>query len=188
MQLTNVARSHGLYLGIICGLFLVCAFFSFFVPAPFSFLGTYLERIFTEARTLTGIDLFLFIFLNNVKAAFLGMIGGILFGIVPLLVAGVNGVVIGYVGALVTAREGFGELWRLLPHGIFELPALFFSLALGLRLGMLAWGEVQGVIDGKKHPSLLEGVREALLLFCVIILPLLLLAGIIESLLISQGV
>ena len=28
------------------------------------------------------------------------------------------------------------DLFRLLPHGIFELPAIFISLGLGLRFGM----------------------------------------------------
>jgi len=32
--------------------------------------------------------------------------------------------------------DGFLSLWRLLPHGIFELPAVFISLGMGLKIGM----------------------------------------------------
>ena len=38
-------------------------------------------------------------------------------------------------GELINFIEGILVLWRLLPHGIFELPAIFISLGLGLKLG-----------------------------------------------------
>jgi len=37
--------------------------------------------------------------------------------------------------------EGYGILWRLVPHGIFELPAVFISLGLGIKLGTFIFRE-----------------------------------------------
>ncbi len=170
------------------GLFLLCSGISFYFSSLFSFFDPYLEELFTQASTLEGWHLFWFIFWNNVRAAFVGMIGGIAFGLIPVGIGIMNGLVLGYVGALVTAEVGLSSLWRLLPHGIFELPALFLALALGLRLGVASGELVYSVIVGKKRDDFMQVLRFSCMAFIKIVMPLLLLAGIIESWLISAGV
>ena len=63
------------------------------------------------------------------------MIFGIVLGIFSIITAIANGYLLGFVSLLVVKQAGISVLWKLFPHGIFELPALFISLGLGLRLG-----------------------------------------------------
>jgi uncharacterized membrane protein SpoIIM required for sporulation len=77
-----------------------------------------------------------FIFLNNIKSAFFGMIFGVFFGIFPVIVTLVNGYFLGYVSSIAVKEGGAISLLSLLPHGIFELTAIFISLGLGLKLGI----------------------------------------------------
>jgi stage II sporulation protein M len=121
------------------------------------------------------IELFWFIFSNNIKVTFIGLISGIFFGILPLLTSIANGYLLGFVSSLVIIEENFLSLWRILPHGIFELPAVFISLGLGLKLGMF-------IFQKKKIKYLKKNLYNSLKVFFLIILPLLLVAAIIESL------
>ena len=73
--------------------------------------------------------------------------------------------------------EGGASLLKLLPHGIFELPAIFIALGIGLKLGTFPF---------QKEPekSLKRFLGNSIRVFLLIVLPLLLIAGIIEGLLI----
>ncbi len=170
------------------GVFLISALLSFSFPALFHFFDPFLVQLLAEAHDLHGLPLFFFIFKNNLLAAGMGVLGGVLFGIIPLGVGVVNGLLLGYVGAKVTATQGFVSLWRLLPHGIFELPALFLALALGIRLGVASGMLLLGFLRGSKKDDFLEVLSSSLITFCLMVLPLLFIAGVIESLLISVGV
>ena len=68
-------------------------------------------------------------------------------------------------------------LWRLLPHGIFELPAVIISIGIGIKIGLDIWKK-----DAKQR--LKRNFKEAIRLFIFVILPLLLIAGIIEGVLV----
>ncbi|HEU4965594.1 MAG TPA: stage II sporulation protein M [Bacilli bacterium] len=77
------------------------------------------------------------IFLNNLQAALAMLLFGIplCFPTVFMLLS--NGMVVGAVVNSTGAGTSFWEtmLFGLLPHGIFELPALFIAAAFGLKLG-----------------------------------------------------
>ena len=60
---------------------------------------------------------------------------GVLLGIFPLMSVIANGYLLGFVVAASVRSQGILILWRLFPHGIFEIPALFLSLGLGLKMG-----------------------------------------------------
>ncbi len=117
-----------------------------------------------------------FIFLNNLKASFLSMVFGISFGILPFIVGAFNGYLIGFVANETVAREGIWVLWKLFPHGIFELPAIIFSIAIGFKIGTDLFRQ-----DQKIKYNFREGFR----FFAFVIFPLLLIAGIIEGFLIG---
>jgi stage II sporulation protein M len=119
-----------------------------------------------------------FIFFNNLKSSFFGMSFGILFGIFPILVTIFNGYLLGFVSAFSVAGGGVLSLWKLLPHGIFELPAIFLSLGLGLRLGTL-------VFQKNKQKFLKENILRSLKIFLLIVIPLLIIAAIIEASLVA---
>ena len=117
------------------------------------------------------------IFLNNARACLFSIALGILFGILPLISAIFNGYLVGFVIKMVTAQEGLLVLWRLLPHGIFELPAVLISMGLGLRIGLDLFKDNAG-------KKLKRNFRQSMNTFFRIILPLLIVAAIIEGTLI----
>ena len=119
-------------------------------------------------------ELINFILLNNLQSSFFGMIFGVLLGILPVIVIIANGYLLGFVASISIEAEGVLILWRLLPHGVFELPAVFISLGLGLKLGTF-------IFQKEKIQSLKKYFWNSLRIFLFIVLPLLIIAAIIEG-------
>jgi len=164
---------------IIVGVFFIFVLIGFFVPVPSEISGQlmkYIQKIVEQTSGLSPAGLITFIFFNNVRSSLFGWIFGILLGIFPVFVSVFNGYLLGYVSKLGVAQEGFLVLWKLLPHGIFELPAVFISLGMGMKFG-------QVLISNKK--KLKENFLNALRVFISIVVPLLIIAAIIEGTLIS---
>jgi len=163
-------------------LFLLIGIFGFFFPYFFEEqIMKLIAGILEETKDLGPIELISFIIANNIRSAFFGMIFGIFFGIISLGVAVVNGYVLGFVAKESVAIEGFSVLFRLVPHGIFEIPAVIISLALGLKLGMFLF-----VYKGKnKSKEFLRWLKDSIRTFIFVVVPLLVIAGIIEGILIA---
>lgn len=104
----------------------------------------------------------------------MGIILGGLFGVLPVLFSLYNGYILGFVGKLSVSAEGASSLLWLLPHGIFELPAVFISLGLGLKLGTF-------IFHKNKAEIFKEYIIKSLKVFILIVIPLLIIAGIIEG-------
>lgn len=149
-----------------------------FAPQLKEFIEPLLKDILKEAGDLKGLDMILFIFINNIKSAFLSMALGIFFGILPFVNTVTNGAILGYVFNAVWGSSGARDFWRILPHGVFELPAIFISLGLGMKLGMFIFSE-------NKLQSLKKRLWKSILAFLLIVIPLLVIAAIIEGLLIG---
>ena len=123
------------------------------------------------------IQLFIFIFQNNLKSSFIGLTSGILLGILPLIMIFFNGYLLGFISNKVTQAYNFGVLWRLLPHGIFEIPAIIISLGLGVRIGVSLIST-----DFKQiKKNLLYHIENSLIVFLFVVFPLLLIAALIEA-------
>jgi len=162
-------------------IFLLFIFVGFFVSFPeslTSFLMDYFKELAEKTKDYGGFKMISFLFLNNLKASFLGMTSGIFFGILPLIYLILNGFVLGFASRLAVLEQGIFSLLRLLPHGVFELPAIILSLGLGLKLGSFIL-EKENLLK-----SLNSYILDCLRVFIFIILPLLILAAIIEGLLI----
>ncbi len=118
------------------------------------------------------------IFYNNFKASFFAIILGVGIGIFPLVTLIINGYLLGFVSREVASIGGISLLWQLAPHGIFELPAIIFSIGIGLKIGGdMFYGDI-----GKK---LKHNFEEGLRFFLFVVFPLLVIAAIIEGLLIG---
>ena len=125
------------YVFTAVALFVIAAFIGFFFSSYLGFFDALIRDLVEETQTLEGLSLILFIFQNNVLSAFFALFLGAFLGVVPLFNALMNGALVGYVVALASQEVGsLSIIWRLLPHGIFELPAIFISIGLGLRLGL----------------------------------------------------
>jgi uncharacterized membrane protein SpoIIM required for sporulation len=85
---------------------------------------------------MSYLELNVFIFWNNLRASFFGLISGIFLGIYPIIMGITNGYLLGFVSSISVQSSGLATLLDIIPHGIFELPALFLSLSLGVKLGL----------------------------------------------------
>jgi stage II sporulation protein M len=165
------------YIYFSAGIFVLFALIGFIFPIFFKQqILDFIKNLSLQVSGLNFQQLFSFIFLNNLRATFFSILLGIGFGIFPLITAIVNGYLLGFVARYSVNEGGLLVLWRLLPHGIFEIPAVILSLGIGMKLGLWVF---------TKKQSFKEEVFEALRFFIFVVLPLLLIAGIIESLLIA---
>ncbi|MBI2851383.1 MAG: stage II sporulation protein M [Chloroflexi bacterium] len=103
-------------------------------------------------------SLFVFIFLKNVSAIAIGFILSPLLLLVPVLALFLNGGLLGLVSAQVVQEKSLGFLLAgILPHGIFELPALMIGEAAALSFGMAA---IQALFDKEKRQLLRANYRK----------------------------
>lgn len=165
------------FIFVSIGVFIFFVLLGFFLPVPDSIrimILQFIEELISKTEGLSQMGLIKFIFLNNVQSSFFGMFFGIVFGIFPMMVAIINGYLLGVVSLMAIESEGFFVLWRLFPHGIFELPAVFISIGMGLRLGALFF-------EKDKLKNFKRYFLKSLLTFVLIIIPLLVIAAIIEG-------
>lgn len=165
------------FIYIIIAIFFIFALIGFFVPAPQSLADQILkliEELLEKTSGMAHSELIGFILFNNLRSSFVGMIFGILFGIFPILSMIANGYLLGFVSLFSAESDGILVLLRLLPHGIFELPAVFISLGMGLRLGAF-------VFQKNKAGSFKRYLLNSFRAFLLIVVPLLIIAAVIEG-------
>ncbi|MEG0330379.1 MAG: stage II sporulation protein M [Longicatena sp.] len=118
---------------------------------------------------------------NNLVATFSSLVLGIIpFVFIPAFTAILNGGVIGVLfGSIsITTTSIPFLLAGLLPHGIFEIPAMILSVSLGIYICK----ETTLFILGKqKHFKLKSLAFNILRIYGFIIVPLLIIAGLIEA-------
>jgi stage II sporulation protein M len=111
----------------------------------------------------------------------MGLFLGIFFGIFPFFSSIANGFMLGFAGNMSVAKEGIFSLWRIFPHGIFELPAIFISFGLGLKLPTF-------IFYKKKWETFKKFLENSFTTYLFVVIPLLIVAAIIEGTLIFLGV
>lgn len=148
--------------------------FLFQPPEIVNAILDYIKNILAKTEGMSSLSMIEFIFLNNLQTGFMGMIYGFFLGIFPILAIFVNGYVVGYVSSSVASSSGASSLLTLLPHGIFELPAIFISFGMGIKFGTF-------IFKKKKMESFEKFLINSLRVFVFVILPLLFIAAIIEG-------
>jgi stage II sporulation protein M len=140
-------------------------------------INNLIKDLVSQTDGLGPFELTGFIISNNIKSAFVGLLFGIFFGIAPVFIAIINGYVLGYVIIKVASKTSFLIVWKLVPHGIFEIPAILISLGIGIRLGMFLF-----VYRGKDYgKEFLKWIFDSIRVFIFIVIPLLVIAGMIEG-------
>lgn len=169
------------FIYFIVATFLVFTLVGFFIPAPESIANQifkFIEELLEKTSGMSQAELISFILFNNLKSTFTGMIFGVFFGVFPMISAVTNGYVIGFVGAFSVESQGASVLLKLLPHGIFELPAALISIGMGLKLGSF-------IFQKNIKKAFKEYFWNSLRVFLLVVIPLLIIAAIIEGSLIS---
>ncbi len=172
------------YIYFAIGLFFLFALIGFFVPLPEA-LGNqvlnYFKNLLAQTQGLSWSGLIVFLFDNNSLAGFTGLFFGFLFGLFPLFSTIANGFILGFVSSVSVSKEGILSLWKLFPHGIFELPAILISFGLGLKFSTF-------ILEKKKWEKFKEFLIKSISVYIFIVLPLLVIAAIIEGTLIYFGI
>ncbi len=134
------------------------------------------EEVFANIESDNSAVVAANIFVNNLQASTILFIGGAAFGLITLLILSMNGFIIGIVVEYIRQEQGlYVVLAGILPHGIFEIPALLLAATFGVMLGKELWKELHGTGNAITLAEL-NGKR-----FLVYVLPLLAIAAIIEG-------
>ncbi len=176
-------EEYGRWVGMTAVAFLVLVVLSYiagrlFPKIPAAIL-TYFNEVIADSGIVRDDGSFsaLALFGNNLRAMVLSTLYGFIpFLYLPALSMGVNAILLGMVASSVNGQ------WLLLaagilPHGIFELPALCLSLAAGLCLCQNINRYIRKNEKGIMKPLLLNILRVTGL----IVIPLLVVAAIMES-------
>lgn len=156
---------------IISSLFFFSILIGGFFPKYFhNNLESDLMNLIEGAPTDDYFSLFKFILLNNAKSSLIALILGITI-IIPFLILVINGYIIGAVMNNAISENGFVAIFSLVPHGIFEIPAFLISISYGIIIGMSLFSK------DKISDKYIEGLKT----YLIVVLPLLLIAAIIES-------
>lgn len=165
------------FIYLIIGIFFFFVLFGYFVPAPQAVhdkIMDFIKQVLEETKDMQQQELIKFIISNNIKSTFSGIFLGIIFGIFPIASAVANGYLLGFVSLISVNSGGILTLWKILPHGIFELPAVFISLGLGLKFGTFLFKK-------RKLKTFKNYLVNSLRTFLLVVVPLLIIAGIIEG-------
>jgi len=168
------------FIYFIMAIFFLFFLIGFFIPVPefiYNEIMDFIKELLLKTENMSQIDMIGFIIYNNVQSTFLAVIFGVFFGIFPLIDAVANGYMLGFVSSISVTNSGWLSLLKIFPHGIFELPAVFISLGLGLRTGMF-------IFQKNKREAFKNYALNSLKVFLLIVVPLLIIAGIIEGMLI----
>lgn len=176
-------EEYGRWVGMTAVAFLVLVVLSYiagrlFPEIPAAIL-TYFNEVVADSGIVRDDGSFsaLALFGNNLRAMVLSTLYGFIpFLYLPALSMGVNAILLGMVASSVNGQ------WLLLaagilPHGIFELPALCLSLAAGLCLCQNINRYIRKNEKGLMKPLLLNILRVTGL----VVVPLLVVAAIMES-------
>lgn len=125
---------------------------------------------------MSDFSIFLFILLNNSIKAFLIILLGFFFSIVPLIFIYTNGELIGLVFGVFAREHGFGKImWSVLPHGVLEIPAIILAGSYGIWLGVCFFRKIA------YRDPFGEKFFFAMKKYFKIILPMILAAAVIEG-------
>ena len=163
--------------GIIVGLMIVSRFPELADQFQSSLVG--FVKIF---QGLSKLQLAGAIFLNNALKTLAAILFGCLFGVIPVIFLFGNGIALGLVFWLSMETRGLWiSLVSIVPHGVLELPAVFFGTSIGLMLGARAVKSLFRRTETSLGAELIRGLK----FFCTVIIPLLLIAALVEAFLTS---
>lgn len=167
------------YLLTVFCLLIIGALVGYFFPIFFQdFIRNYLKELVEKTQGYSALEMILFIFKNNFQSSLMVLILGIVAGIFPIISGLFNGYLIGFVIAKAAEVSGLSVALNLLPHGIFEIPAIILSMGMGIKMASFLFAK-------KKKIQFFYDLENSLRVFVLIVLPLLIIAALIEGILIS---
>ena len=172
-----ILLSTGVFVsGMVIG-FLIVVIFPIVLEYLLGIFASMLEEEISTMQAQENMRATFLIFQRNLQATLVLSIGGVVFGLISFMGLLFNGVILGIVaGALLVNGKLLFVLATLIPHGVFEIPALLLSGAWGFRIG------TEWILDrhkGKRKQVFLSNFKK-LLYFIPFLILFLLIAAIIE--------
>lgn len=169
------------YVLFITFVFFVALFAGYISSASFPEMANKLmegfSARFAPLLSMPPVFIMLGIFLNNAFVSLLFLVLGLVLGIFPVLLIAFNGYVVGVISHIAAQERGLSFIvLALLPHGIIELPMVFLSAGIGLRLGHQVFAALIG-----RNTEIKKEFKEGMRFYFSWILPLLFLAAVIET-------
>jgi stage II sporulation protein M len=136
-----------------------------------------LQKFLGEIQGKSQLDMALTIFLNNYRVCALLLFAG-MFILPAVFILFVNGFAMGFVMKMLEIKNHdlLFLIKGIVPHGVFELPAIFISAVIGIRIGLSYLTP-----DNKKRiKNVNQAIKEAVLINFLVVLPLLIIAALVE--------
>ena len=132
---------------------------------------------------LAGGMLFFNILVQNVMATIFVLISGVLGGIIPTFAIGSNAFGLGVLYRQAAEVAGYSKAaLKVLPYGVFEIPALLIAASYGLWLGVTVVRRMRGREDNLLRFHIEHAFRR----YFAVVFPLLIVAAGIETALILK--
>jgi len=180
-KILHINQNIKFYLKALTLLFVISGTFGFITAQQFPLeAGMAVEQAAEQVsfiEELTPAGIFVLIALNNSIKAFLMMLMGVLWGVIPVLFILLNGYAIGIVVSVAIVETGLIPIiLGTFPHGILEIPAILLAASYGVWLGEMFAKRLR-----KKEAVFGVHVKNALGKFMKVILPILVGAAFIET-------
>jgi stage II sporulation protein M len=173
----------GLRLYILAILLIFAAFFAIgyvavmTVPDVGNMVVSNFKQEVSPLKELSPLGMMLGIFANNAFKCLIVIVLGLAIGIAPIIFILANGLILGIVIGVTMKSAGLlYVLVGVVPHGVIELPMVFISAAIGLKLGADVLKSLMG-----REVNVVDKLVEGLMVFIVWIFPLLFLAAFVET-------
>lgn len=156
------------YFGVSAFLIFIGFLFGWLEPTKFAHqLEPMLRSLMKSAQQFKSsgnwLHMFGFIFFHNALTALELAVFGLVIGLFPAYMMWLNGLMIGYAVTMVGSLHPGVSAWRtivfgLLPHGVFELTAIFWASALGIANGLAVLRALRNLF---KPPNVSASVTRA---------------------------
>ena len=139
------------------------------------------QAVVGNYRGLAGGMLFFNILVQNVMATIFVLIAGVFVGIIPTFAISSNAFGLGVLYRQTAEVAGYSKAaLKVLPYGVFEIPALLIAASYGLWLGVTVLRRMRG----KESTLLRVNIEYAFRRYFAVVFPLLIVAAAIETALI----
>jgi stage II sporulation protein M len=136
-----------------------------------------MKEMFLPAKEYSQLQIFMFIFENNITVLSISLLFSVVAGISSLLSIIANGIILGVFSVIIAESISTEYLIAgILPHGIFEIPALIMTSSIGLRIGMVSILKLFG-----RKASFVREITGGFRFYVFIIVPLIFIAALTEA-------
>lgn len=165
------------YVYVVSFLFLLSSFVGVLTPYHYQQeIAKTLLTYFSPLKSSTQLQVFIKIFLNNYISTLLTLLIGLFFGIGPIIFLFINGFFLGNLIAFASTKVSIFKIGlAIVPHGIFEVPAVIIASSYGL------WWGVKNYRKLRYKDSFKDNFTLPMKRYINVVVPLLLIGAFVET-------